>query len=135
MDKKTREQKNIISKKKIRSIDVHVPLASLDYRVSLNLEMKVDFPKDCAQDSFERHKDRLCYLHNLVSVDLTQVTEWDRDKNQEVKVLHELELEIRDPDSTILKEKKLRDQGLPNQLLLNIQHLAQNTRTLINRAR
>ncbi|CAG8751109.1 10734_t:CDS:2, partial [Funneliformis caledonium] len=63
----------VVSSKKIRvaNLDIYSPNTKLDYRISVNLERPRGMPN--GSHSFERNKDRLCYTHQIIKVDLTQV--------------------------------------------------------------
>ncbi|KAI9184533.1 mRNA-capping enzyme subunit beta [Blastocladiella emersonii ATCC 22665] len=136
-----------IRKTRLDSIDVFVPRAPLDYRVSVSLEEPVDASTALGHaDTRERHKDRISYRHRLVQVDLTQVqslpvgTPWGSPAAVAASktgdgVSHELEVEFVDAASSILAEKRALDAGKPSKFQENVVHLVNNVRMLADKAR
>ncbi|KAJ3352477.1 mRNA-capping enzyme subunit beta [Allomyces javanicus] len=127
-----------ITKQRLASLDVYCPSAPLDYRISINLEIPTKIPTEVMPDTRERHKDRLSYTHELVQVDLTQVTIKVGPNDPNPQLSHELEVEFIDAAKAILHEKQVMDQRGPqggSRLLENIVHLVENVRLLADKAR
>ncbi|KNE72436.1 hypothetical protein AMAG_16483 [Allomyces macrogynus ATCC 38327] len=91
-----------ITKHRLASLDVYCPSAPLDYRISINLEIPTKIPTEVIPDTRERHKDRLSYTHELVQVDLTQVTIKVGPNDPNPQLSHELEVL---PGRTITKHR------------------------------
>lgn len=80
-DKKTGKEIAKIVKVRVADIDVHSPLTKFDWRISVNVEMRIDGDlKDLietgasSQRSAPRTKDRISYGHmGVYQIDLTQV--------------------------------------------------------------
>ncbi|KAJ5757974.1 uncharacterized protein N7511_006668 [Penicillium nucicola] len=97
-DQRTGEVLAKIVKCRVADIDVCSPRTTVDWRVSVNLEM--EYPGDVSTLTMvdvagrgERNKDRMSYSHLAYQVDLTQVakSEQQPDKNE---FEHELEVEV-----------------------------------------
>lgn len=132
LDGDTRNVVAVVKKSKLRAIDVFVPSACLDYRISLSLIEKVVFPKDAVREDVERWKNKLCYTHHMASVDLMEVTDYDENTKSKKSLSFECELELLNMQDSIINEKRKMDHKHSNRVLENIQYLIQNTRLLIN---
>lgn len=94
-------------------LQIFCPCNYFDIRISVSAELNYPHSVDGLRQQLDnrgvpqsRTKDRLSYIHQDISVDLTQVTSTDG-----VKV-HELELEI---DTNLLTEHaRLVNEGQPN---------------------
>jgi polynucleotide 5'-triphosphatase len=62
----------VITKEKIRHINIYSPLTPFDIRISLSREAPAEMEKGLAVQ-MERHKDRMSYENSNCHVDLTQV--------------------------------------------------------------
>jgi hypothetical protein len=125
----------IIRKRKLQHLNVYVPTAPLDYRITVALEEQVSFPVGLEPDITERHKDRLSYQHQLVQVDLTQVSSVSRGSTTSVNQLfHEIEVEFVNTARDILLEKRRMDSRSPSKMLEHIIHLVDNIRFLAGQA-
>ena len=70
-----------IIKVRVADMDIYSPATLFDWRISVNLEMKIegDFrryvePGDVGKGNADRSKDRLSYKHLQYQIDLTQVS-------------------------------------------------------------
>ncbi|KAI8613346.1 CYTH-like domain-containing protein [Chytriomyces sp. MP71] len=121
---KTNEVMAVIQKKRIADLNIYNPANHLDYRISINLELKTDLPFSEDDVIFTRDKDRMSYVYQAVQVDLTQVT----DSNNGNKV-HELEVELANVEQ-LLREKEKHDLRQPNQFTEIVGVLINNVRVL-----
>ncbi|KAJ3085266.1 hypothetical protein HK102_000161 [Quaeritorhiza haematococci] len=100
----------VVEKKRIADLNVHMPNAPLDYRISVNVEMPAKQPSDDQIPEFRREKDRLSYRHEICQVDLTQVKSV---KRGDTELMHELEVEfIRSAD--LVTEIRKAGKNQPN---------------------
>ncbi|KAG0165118.1 mRNA-capping enzyme subunit beta [Apophysomyces sp. BC1034] len=91
----------IIEKVRVANLNIHSPMRSLDYRISVNIEKPRNKPT--STPTMEREKDRMSYQHGWFNFDLTQVkTNGDRAP----KVTHELELELVDAGQLAFEKAK-----------------------------
>ena len=81
-DQQTKEVLNKIVKARVADIDLHMPRAVMDCRLSINLEMnwdgsveKLEQATNPANRQPDRNKDRLSYSQGHYQIDLTQVTQ------------------------------------------------------------
>lgn len=81
-----------VKKTRIADLNVFCPTQPFDYRISINIETPMYLPQSMSHPTFSREKDRLSYIQQNFSIDLTQVIE----ANRPSEPLHELEIEIRD---------------------------------------
>lgn len=97
-----------IQKIKVSELHIRSPNCEFDFRISVNLEVLQEIPKDLGQREARsvRKKDRLSYNYQVLSVDLTQVT-------QKEEKIHELEVEFV-KTSSLISQKKLADANSPN---------------------
>jgi hypothetical protein len=98
-DQRTGEVIAKIIKCRVADIDVYSPRTTVDWRVSVNLEMEYEgdhthLPMvDASRGGRgERNKDRMSYRHLAYQVDLTQVARADAATKNEFE--HELEIEV-----------------------------------------
>ncbi|KAI9095145.1 CYTH-like domain-containing protein [Phlyctochytrium arcticum] len=127
-DQKTGQVREVIMKKRIADIEIHLPNSPLDCRISVNWEIPIPQPPKDATTLFRRHKDRLSYSHEAFRVDLTQVRQFD-DRDVEKQLTHELEVEfIRIGD--LLAEKEKRQAGKMNGFTENVDVFLNNLRYL-----
>ena len=80
-DQKTGKELAKIVKVRVADIDVYSPRTAFDWRVSINVEMKLEgaiktFSEPPSNDARrqDRNKDRMSYKHLAYQIDLTQVT-------------------------------------------------------------
>lgn len=81
-DQKTNQILNKIIKARVADIDLHMPMAPMDCRISINLEMNWDgsleeleqLSANKSDRQPDRNKDRLSYKQGHYQIDLTQVT-------------------------------------------------------------
>jgi hypothetical protein len=118
-------QQTCIKKIKVSEMHIRSPNCEFDMRISVNLEVEQELPKDLGhrEPRCTRQKDRLSYNYQLVSVDLTQI------KEDTVKI-HELEVEFIKP-SSLLAQKKLADSNSPNNFCSMVEVLLNTLRMLI----
>ncbi|KAI9219683.1 CYTH-like domain-containing protein [Blastocladiella britannica] len=116
-----------ICKHKLAHLDVHVPRAPFDYRVTVAIEVPIDEapPPGAKPEPDERVKDRITYTHACVQVDLTKVTSTGTGA-----VTHELEIEFCDSAASVTDEVQRLDAGQPNRFRGNMVHLINNVRYL-----
>ena len=80
-NKKTGEEIAKIVKARVADIDVYSPRTAFDWRVSVNVEMRIEGdlrnliePGATGKKGADRNKDRMSYRHLAYQIDLTQVT-------------------------------------------------------------
>ena len=80
-NKKTGEEIAKIVKARVADIDVYSPRTAFDWRVSVNVEMRIEGdlrnliePGASGKKGADRNKDRMSYRHLAYQIDLTQVT-------------------------------------------------------------
>lgn len=119
-------QETCIKKIKVSEMHIRSPNCEFDIRISVNLEVSQQVPQDLRQREPRsiRQKDRLSYHYQVLSVDLTQVTE------DQVKI-HELEVEFK-KTSSLIQQKKLADSNAPNNFCSMVEVLL-NTLRMLNR--
>ncbi|KAL8794398.1 MAG: hypothetical protein Q9195_003097 [Heterodermia aff. obscurata] len=123
-----------IIKVRVADMDVYSPQTLFDWRISVNVEMKIegDFrrliePGDAGRTSYDRNKDRLSYKHSHYQIDLTQVTPTDAATKAEKE--HELEIEVASQE--IRKQGQLARDGQANRFEELVKGFADNVRTLV----
>lgn len=118
--------KTCIQKIKVSEIHIRSPNCEFDFRISVNLEVLQEIPKDLGQRvaRLERKKDRLSYNYQLLAVDLTQVTSAQ-------EKMHELEVEFK-KIPVLVAQKKLADAHSPNSFCSMVEVLL-NTLRMLNR--
>ncbi|KAL7750030.1 mRNA-capping enzyme subunit beta [Sorochytrium milnesiophthora] len=134
----------VVRKHAIKHLNVYVPTALLDYRITVNIEQTVDLPKGIAPD-FQRMKDRIMYTHEIVRVDLTQVKTNDKkgprapaaggapfnpyrqadasaasDKGDEWRKTHEVELEFLNVRRNLGHELEKSERGQSSRFADNV---------------
>ncbi|KAF3056765.1 mRNA-capping enzyme subunit beta [Trichoderma lentiforme] len=100
-DQKTNQILNKIIKARVADIDLHMPMAPMDCRISINLEMNWDgsveeleqLSANKSERQPDRNKDRLSYKQGHYQIDLTQVTHAVNGPGRMDKE-HELEIEL-----------------------------------------
>lgn len=120
-----------ISKERIANLDIHLPNAPLDYRISISIETQAPPPPSNIQSMRSRRKDRISYQHQFVSVDLTQVKTLHGAPTSETT--HELEVELTDMKA-LMNEKLKLDQRQESRYLDIINVFLNNIRILAKRA-
>ncbi|PVU99100.1 hypothetical protein BB559_001005 [Furculomyces boomerangus] len=140
VDKETNKVIRSITKKKVAKLDIYSPRTRLDFRISINQEIPVDFTENdlCLM---ERQKDRISYKHDLYSFDLTKVFSISQSKypqtygnsNPRSKVSHELEVEI-DNLEVFTAEMNKAKRNSPNQLSEIVQVFVNNMKVLAKHA-
>ncbi|KIY62843.1 mRNA triphosphatase CET1, partial [Cylindrobasidium torrendii FP15055 ss-10] len=88
-DEKTGSVVECIRKMKLGDLNILSPKRAADWRVTVNLE--IPEPQPIGTADFTRKKDRLSYMHEEFTIDLTQVSMNQHGHNE---VLHELEIEF-----------------------------------------
>ena len=80
-ENKTGELIAQIIKTRVADMDIYSPRTLFDWRISVNLEMKIEGdlrqyiePGDVGKSATDRSKDRLSYKHLQYQIDLTQVS-------------------------------------------------------------
>ena len=120
--------RSCIQKIKISELHIRSPNCEFDYRISVNLEVEKEVPKDL--DSlivkYTRKKDRLSYNDQLLSIDLTQVG-----FKESLEKNHELEVEFT-KIGALIEQKKLADGNSPNNFC-NMVLVLLNTLRMLNR--
>jgi hypothetical protein len=113
-DQKSGEVVAKIIKFRIQDLEIHYPRDAFDVRVSVSFEVNYPGPVELLVPATKegvpssRVKDRLSYLHQGISIDLTQVTSANEGDQQ----LHELELEL--DTIPLVEQGKLCKQGRAN---------------------
>jgi hypothetical protein len=110
-DQKTGKLLAKIVKFRIEDMEIYCPRDAFDVRISVSFEL--DYRGEVDElvplgPKASRGKNRLSYLHQGISIDLTQVTPGNPDEKQ----LHELELEMDVP--ALVEQGQLCGQGRPN---------------------
>ncbi|KAJ3169423.1 mRNA-capping enzyme subunit beta [Geranomyces variabilis] len=130
MDQKTGQVREVLCKRRIADLEIHLPNSPLDFRISMSLEMPAPHPPPGSVSRSRRFKDRLSYSHQAVRVDLTQVKQV-MGKSEEVT--HECEVEfIRAACLLEEREKRLRNQ--PNLFTAYVDVFLNNLRFLSRKA-
>ncbi|EIW68593.1 hypothetical protein TREMEDRAFT_31680 [Tremella mesenterica DSM 1558] len=115
-----------IVKNRIGDLNVYSPQEVFDWRVSVSTEEPVPLPSGPA--FMVREKDRACYRHQLVQVDLTVVTM--RDDKGKPTLSYEIEIELLDVP-TLLAEGEKELSGQPNKFDEILQSFLDTVRMLI----
>ncbi|CRK31132.1 hypothetical protein BN1708_018654, partial [Verticillium longisporum] len=141
-DQKTGEPLAKIVKARVADINLHMPNAPLDCRISINLEAAWDGPIEELEqiavghgNKFpDRSKDRLSYTQSHYQVDLTQVTQTvpGPGNTQRVDKEHELEIELA-PHVTIDQGQRATS-GQPHKYPELIEGFVDNIRILARAA-
>ena len=83
-NRKTGEEIAKIVKARVADIDIYSPRTAFDWRVSVNVEMRINGdlkdliePGTTGKRGADRNKDRMSYRHLAYQIDLTQVTGTD----------------------------------------------------------
>jgi len=115
-DQKTNAILATVQKQRISNLNIYNPDFGLDFRISVNLEIPMAVSASTLQVGAERSrkKDRLSYTYDCFSIDLTQVHNLEKGlpaPNQ--PPLHELEVEIVNPNKYLGRELQAAMQGDP----------------------
>ncbi|KAF5389190.1 hypothetical protein D9757_003413 [Collybiopsis confluens] len=109
-DEKTDAVVEVMKKIRLGDLNIYSPKRCADWRVSVNLEVPVALPTDPATHT--RRKDRMKYMHEEFSIDLTQVTSTNSN-GVSSEILHELEVEISRPELLLATAAKRGDINAP----------------------
>ncbi|KAI9635602.1 CYTH-like domain-containing protein [Dioszegia hungarica] len=124
-DMATGEVVACIKKRKVADLNVANGLEALDFRVSVSTEESCEMPE--GQPLMTREKDRACYRHQLVQIDLTFVKQLSNGNTTET---FEVEIEVVNVPALIAEgEKELR--GEPNQYDDMVTSILDSARILI----
>ncbi|KAK7048250.1 mRNA-capping enzyme subunit beta [Favolaschia claudopus] len=104
-DEKTGNVVECMRKIRLGNLDISSPKRQADWRVSVNLEIPVAHP--VGSPTHTRKKDRLSYIHEEFSIDLTQVHSTSSTAAPELT--HELEIEITRPQLLLATAAKRND--------------------------
>lgn len=130
-----------IVKARVADLDFHIPWGPMDCRISINLEMDWDGPLEQLEDALarqndrqpDRRKDRLSYTQGPYQIDLTQVTQEQKDRGQSrFTKEHELEIEL-DP-ATLIAQGRRADEGQDHRYLELVTGFVDNIRLLARKA-
>ncbi|KAJ3299466.1 mRNA-capping enzyme subunit beta [Borealophlyctis nickersoniae] len=125
VDTKTNQVKEVMVKKRIADLEVHLPNSPLDFRISVNLEIPAQPPPKGDLADYKRYKDRLSYTHEAFAVDLTQVKEFDAYDRPKGDPKHELEIEfLRMPE--LLQEKNKWENKQQHRFYEYVEYKAQS---------
>ncbi|KDQ09861.1 hypothetical protein BOTBODRAFT_36676 [Botryobasidium botryosum FD-172 SS1] len=128
-DEKTGEVKACVNKIRVAHLNVYSPKRRVDWRISISAEMPA--PRPSGPPTHTRRKDRITYTHQAFQVDLTQVKPSQANSSQPPSVLHELELEFRDPHE-LLRAAAMRENDSTFDELVRV--FINNTRILVRNA-
>jgi len=128
-DEKTGEVKACVNKLRVAHLNVYSPKRRVDWRISISVEMPA--PKPSGMPSHTRRKDRITYTHQAFQVDLTQVKPSQGSSSQPPSLLHELELEFRDPHE-LVRSAAMRENDSTFDELVRV--FINNTRILVRNA-
>ncbi|RSH90096.1 mRNA-capping enzyme subunit beta [Saitozyma podzolica] len=117
----------VIRKRRLGDLNITCPGEALDFRVSVNTEDPCDMPR--GEPIFSREKDRACYLHQLVEVDLTVVTARPHETAKPT-VSFEIEIEVVDVPTLVLEGEK-EERGEDNRFDEMLQSCLDTARMLI----
>ena len=118
-----------VIKDRVADLNVYIPTANLDYRISVSLETTVPLPAQALPVIKRRHKDRLSYTHELFTIDLTQVKMLDN-QGATTELFHELEVEVVDMDFFNKEKQKLLNKDDESRWVEAISSLLNNVRGL-----
>lgn len=116
----------VIEKRRMADLAIHIPASPLDVRISINTETKVqnvtvESLANLPQWDTERSKDRISYEYGgILSVDLTQVRQGGRSDS----LRHELEVELAHHRTSDLENSRIGEILLAN--ILDIARFAAN---------
>ncbi|KAL8822579.1 MAG: hypothetical protein Q9191_006687, partial [Dirinaria sp. TL-2023a] len=117
-NKKTGEEIAKIVKARVADIDVYSPRTAFDWRVSVNVEMRIEGdlrdlvePGSTGRKGADRNKDRMSYRHLAYQIDLTQVTSPEAASKFDKE--HELEIEVSSLE--VRRQGQLARDGNANQ--------------------
>ncbi|UKZ49240.1 hypothetical protein TrVGV298_003485 [Trichoderma virens] len=123
-DQKTNQILNKIIKARVADIDLHMPMAPMDCRISINLEMNWDgsveeleqLSANKSDRQPDRNKDRLSYKQGHYQIDLTQVTHTVNGPGNTQRMDKEHELEIELNHLALLEQGRRAISGAPPQI-------------------
>lgn len=132
-NKKTGEEIAKIIKARVADIDVYSPRTAFDWRVSVNVEMRIEGdlreliePGATGRKGADRNKDRMSYRHLAYQIDLTQVTSPEAASKFDKE--HELEIEVSSLD--VRRQGQLARDGKASQYEKLVRGFADNVRIL-----
>ncbi|RDX39606.1 mRNA triphosphatase CET1 [Lentinus brumalis] len=128
-DEKTGEVRACMRKIRLGNLDIFCPKRSVDWRISVNMEIPV--PPPLGSPTHSRKKDRLSYTHQEFAIDLTQVTATSG-PNSKPEILHELEVELRHSDYLLMAAAK---RGLPEYSVAEQNAFDELVHAFVNNAR
>ncbi|RDX42007.1 mRNA triphosphatase CET1, partial [Lentinus brumalis] len=128
-DEKTGEVRACMRKIRLGNLDIFCPKRSVDWRISVNMEIPV--PPPLGSPTHSRKKDRLSYTHQEFAIDLTQVTATSG-PNSKPEILHELEVELRHSDYLLMTAAK---RGLPEYSVAEQNAFDELVHAFVNNAR
>ncbi|KIK69686.1 hypothetical protein GYMLUDRAFT_212451 [Collybiopsis luxurians FD-317 M1] len=109
-DEKTDSVVEVMKKIRLGDLNIYSPKRCADWRVSVNLEVPVGYPTEAATHT--RRKDRMKYMHEEFSIDLTQVTATNPNGGSP-EIFHELEVEISRSELLLAAAAKRGDMNAP----------------------
>ena len=140
-NQKTGMVERVVEKTRVADMNIMSPKRCFDWRISVSLENQgLSFPLSSLTRSLTggilaqqpqdrgdnlRYKDRISYSHQLLQVDLTQVSSSGPGIDP---LTHELEIEFRDA-RVLLHEAAKEARGEPNKYLEMVQIFLNNIRT------
>ncbi|KAL6701488.1 hypothetical protein J3F84DRAFT_10035 [Trichoderma pleuroticola] len=142
-DQKTNHILNKIIKARVADIDIHMPMAPMDCRISINLEMNWDgsveeleqLSANKSDRQPDRHKDRLSYNQGHYQIDLTQVTHAVHGPGNTQRMDKEHELEIELDHQALLDQGRRAMSGAPHRYQELVEGFVDNVRLLARKAK
>lgn len=142
-DQKTNQILNKIIKARVADIDLHMPMAPMDCRISINLEMNWDgsveeleqLSANKSDRQPDRNKDRLSYKQGHYQIDLTQVTHTVNGPGNTQRMDKEHELEIELNHLALLEQGRRAMSGAPHRYQELVEGFVDNVRVLARKAK
>ncbi|KAL7906055.1 mRNA triphosphatase CET1 [Trichoderma velutinum] len=142
-DQKTNQILNKIIKARVADIDLHMPMAPMDCRISINLEMNWDgsleeleqLSANKSDRQPDRNKDRLSYKQGHYQIDLTQVTHAVNGPGNTQRMDKEHELEIELNHLALLDQGRRAMSGAPHRYQELVEGFVDNVRLLARKAK
>ncbi|EHK19305.1 uncharacterized protein TRIVIDRAFT_49486 [Trichoderma virens Gv29-8] len=142
-DQKTNQILNKIIKARVADIDLHMPMAPMDCRISINLEMNWDgsveeleqLSANKSDRQPDRNKDRLSYKQGHYQIDLTQVTHTVNGPGNTQRMDKEHELEIELNHLALLEQGRRAISGAPHRYQELVEGFVDNVRVLARKAK
>ncbi|KAI0695782.1 CYTH-like domain-containing protein, partial [Cerioporus squamosus] len=128
-DERTSQVRACMRKIRLGNLDIFCPKRSVDWRISVNMEIPV--PPPLGSPTHSRKKDRLSYTHQEFAIDLTQVTATSG-PNSKPEILHELEVEMRHSDYLLMTAAK---RGQPEHSVAEQNAFDELVHAFVNNAR